>query len=126
MPPIRKNDASVIGKTTDAHPAYVVEVKRPGKKHPEYAFYDIVTTQVTGIETASDKRRLIQTFDDFHVTDGISTPWHIHDSDGRPELDDDWRLTSLQRGVAVPELTFEMASKYNRTWNERCKPHHCR
>jgi hypothetical protein len=105
-----KNDASVIGKTSGAHPAYVVEVKRPDKKHPEFVFYDAGSAQVVRVESPTDTRRLIETFDDFRVTDGISRPWHIHDTDGRPELDDDWKLTSLEQGVNISESTFEMAS----------------
>jgi Aspartyl protease len=104
-----KNDASVIGETSGAHPAYVVEVKRPGKKHPEFVFYDADSAQIVRIESPTDKRRLVETFDDFRITDGMSRPWHIHDTDGRPELDDDWKLTSLQQGVNIPESAFEMA-----------------
>jgi hypothetical protein len=103
-----KNDASVIGKTTGAHPAYVVEVKRPSHKHPEFVFYDVGTAQVVRVEAPGEKRRLIETFDDFRATQGVFAPWHVHDTDGRPALDDDWRLTSLQRGVSIPEATFEM------------------
>lgn len=104
-----KNDASVLGKTLGADPAYVVSVKRPGKKHLEFVFYDADSAQVVRVEAPTDKRRLIQTFDDFRVTDGISRPWHVHDTDGRPELDDDWKLMSLQQAVNIPESTFEMA-----------------
>jgi len=103
-----KNDASVIGKTTGARPAYIVEVKRPGHKHPEFVFYDVGTAQVVRVEAPGEKRRLIETFDDFRATEGVFQPWHVHDTDGRPELDDDWRLTSLQQGVSIPEATFEM------------------
>ncbi|HTA53446.1 MAG TPA: aspartyl protease family protein [Candidatus Acidoferrales bacterium] len=104
-----KNDASVLGKTLGAHPAYVVKVKRPGKTHPEFIFYDADNAQVVRVEAPTGKRRLIETFDDFRVTDGISRPWHVHDTDGRPQLDDDWKLASLQQGVNIPESTFEMA-----------------
>ncbi|HEY2474712.1 MAG TPA: hypothetical protein VGI19_07895 [Candidatus Cybelea sp.] len=69
-----KNDAAVIGKTLGAHPAYVVKVKRPGKKHLEFVFYDADSAQVVRVEAPTDERRLIQTFDDFRVTDGISRP----------------------------------------------------
>lgn len=103
-----KNDASVIGKTSGAHPAYVVQVKKPGSKHSEFVFYDADSAQVVRVEVPTDKRRLIQTFDDFRVTDGIARPWHVHDTDGRPDLDDDWKLASLQQGVNIPESTFEI------------------
>jgi hypothetical protein len=103
-----KNDASVLGETSGPKAAYVVEVKRPGYKHPEYIFYDKESAQVVRAESVIDKRRVVQTFDDFRTTDGISRAWHIHDSDGRRELDDDWVLQSVEYGSTLAPETFTM------------------
>lgn len=103
-----KNDVTVLGETGAPRPAYVLQVKREGYKHPEFVFYDKVSAQVVRIESVAGKRRLVATYDDFRTTDGISRAWHVHDTDGRPQLDDDWRLETLQYGAATPDQAFQM------------------
>lgn len=103
-----KNDATVLGETVGTAPAYVVKVQRPGYKHPEFIFYDKSTAQIVRVESVVAKRRSIQTFTDFRTTDGISRAWHIHDTDGRPELDDDWLLQSLSYGAGLSPSTFSI------------------
>ncbi len=103
-----KNDATVLGETPGTKPAYVVQVKRPGYKHPEFIFYDKSSAQIVRVESVATKRRFIQTFDDFRTTDGISRAWHIRDTDGRPALDDDWVLQSVSYGATLPPSTFAM------------------
>lgn len=103
-----KNDVTVLGQTSGAHAAYVVEVKLPDSKHPEFVFYDKANAQIVRDEFVFANRRIVGTFDDFRATGGISRAWHIHDTDGRPELDDDLLLRSLQYGVSLPPETFEI------------------
>jgi hypothetical protein len=103
-----KNDASVLGETSGPKPAYVVQVKRPGYKHPEFLFYDKSSAQIVRAESVVEERRLIQTFDDFRTTHGLSRAWHIHDTDGRPELDDDWHLQSVDYGTPIAPSVFSM------------------
>jgi hypothetical protein len=102
-----KNDVSLAGITKAVHPAYVVSVKRPGSQHPEWIFYDRDSAQIVRIESIShNERRLVQTFDDFRTNGGVTGAWHVHDTDGRPELDDDWHLTSIARGAAMAPSVF--------------------
>ncbi len=103
-----KNDVTVLGETTGAHPDYVVKVKRPTDAHAEFIFYDKATAQVVRFEAVAGKQRIAETFDDFRRTGGVTRAWHIHDTNGHPELDDDWVLRSLRYGVPIPEETFQM------------------
>jgi hypothetical protein len=102
-----KNDVTVLGETTGAHPAYVLQVKRPGGHHFEWIFYDKATWQVDRVELSASGRRIVETYDDFRATKGVTQAWHVHDTDGRPELDDDYTLQSLQQGVPVDASAFQ-------------------
>ena len=101
-----KNDVTVLGQTAGDHPAYVLTVKLPGHRHPEWIFYDKSTAQVVRIESVAGTHRLVETYDDFRTTGGVTQAWHVHDTDGRPELDDDYVLQSLKQGVSIPAETF--------------------
>lgn len=101
-----KNDVTVLGETSDANPAYVLQIKRPGFHHPEWVYYDKSTAQIVRVEFVSGKRRDVQEYDDFRSTGGVTQAWHMHDTDGRPELDDDWRLVEFKRGLTVPSAVF--------------------
>jgi hypothetical protein len=100
-----KNDVSVIGETTGDRPAYVLQVKRPGDRHPEWVYYDKASGNIVRVEFVYGRYRNVETYDDFRTTAGITQAWHMHDTDGRTELDDDWHLTDVQRGIALaPEI----------------------
>lgn len=101
-----KNDAKVLGVTQGAAPAYVVQVNIPGDRHPEWVFYDVRTSVIVRVERIAGKRRIVSTYDDFRTTDGFTSAWHIHDSDGRPQLDDDWTRTSMRIGVPLDAAAF--------------------
>jgi hypothetical protein len=101
-----KNDVTVVGETAGDHPAYVLQVKGPGRKHPEWIFYDKATAQIVRVESVVGRRRAEQTYDDFRTTGNVTQAWHVHDTDGRTELDDDWHLTELHQGVDIPASTF--------------------
>jgi hypothetical protein len=101
-----KNDIALAGETTGPHPAYVVKVTVSGRTHPEWIFYDKSTSMIVRVESAPGKRRIVSTYDDFRTTNGLAQFWHVHDSDGRPELDDDWQQTSLTNGGGVAAAQF--------------------
>jgi hypothetical protein len=101
-----KNDVQVAGETSGSAPAYVLKVRQPGSKHPEWVFYDASSGQIVRVEYVSGKRRLVQTYDDFRTSDGVTEAWHIHDSDGRPELDDDWHLVKVRHGATIANEQF--------------------
>jgi Aspartyl protease len=101
-----KNDVTLKGETTGASPAYVIEIKRPLYHHPEWVFVDKSSDLITRVEWVSGKRRIVNVYDDYRLTDGLRQPWHIHDSDGRPQRDDDWHRTSLSRAAPISVARF--------------------
>jgi hypothetical protein len=103
-----KNDVSLLGITTGSDPAYVLRVKQPNDKHPEFVFYDKTSAQIVRVETPIGSRRIVETYGDFRTTDGITQAWHIHDTDGRPELDDDWTMTSVAYGDPLASSVFQV------------------
>jgi hypothetical protein len=105
-----KNDVSLAGQTTGAHPAYVVKVSVSGAKHPEWIFYDAQTSNIVRIEYVYRKHRLTTTYDDFRTVKGVTQPWHIHDSYWEPELDDDWHVTAFDAGMPIAASEFAMPS----------------
>ena len=102
-----KNDVSVLGETIGARPAWVLQIKRTGYRHPEWVFYDKQTAQVVRVEFVSSRHRVTEIYDDFRTTDGVTQAWHMHDTDGRPELDDDWTLKSVERNVSLNDADFQ-------------------
>ncbi|GAC1654189.1 MAG: hypothetical protein NVS9B12_04650 [Vulcanimicrobiaceae bacterium] len=101
-----KNDAKVLGQVAAPSAAYVVEVKVSGSKHPEWIFYDKASFLITRVEGIVNNRRLISTYDTFVTTNGVAQATHIHDTDGRSYLDDDWTRTSFEAGTAVSLSEF--------------------
>jgi hypothetical protein len=101
-----KNDVTVLGETVGAAPAYVLQVKRSGYRHPEFVFYDKVSGQIVRVERVVQTRRATETYDDFRTTDGVTAPWHVHDTDGRPLVDDDWTLKTIQQGAPIADSAF--------------------
>jgi len=101
-----KNDLTLKGETAGASPAYVIELKRPLYRHPEWVFVDKDSDLITRVEWVYRKRRIVNVYDDYRLTDGLRQPWHIHDSDGRTQLDDDWRRTTLSRSAPIDVARF--------------------
>ena len=100
-----KNDVSLKGEVPGPPAAYVIEVKRPQHRHPDWVFVDKTTYLVDRVEIASGKRQLVSTYSDYRSTDGLQEPWRIHDSDGRAELDYDWQRTNLSH---PPTMSFSL------------------
>ncbi len=105
-----KNDVTIAGETSGPNAAVVLEVRVPGSKHPEWIFYDKTSAQIVRYEHVVRKRRVVETYDDYRTTDGVSEAWHIHDGDGRPELDDDWHLVTVRHGSVIPNDRFAVPS----------------
>lgn len=101
-----KNDVLVLGKTTDAKPAYVLQVKRPGYHHPEWIYYDAATGNVVRLEYFEGKRRVVSTYDDFRTVDGTTQAWHVHDAWWDRTLDDDWHITAFHAGMLIAPSAF--------------------
>jgi hypothetical protein len=90
----------LIGEVLDPKPAYVVEVNPPSGRH-EYLFYDKTTLLLIRMEAALPDVRLVTAYDDFRTTSGLTEPWHVHSSDGRPFNDADEKLETLAVGGPV-------------------------
>lgn len=90
---------TLLGTTTSPD-AYVVRVAPPDGRL-EYVFYDRSGGQLVRRESAIRGRRHVATFTDFHTTSGRTQAWHEHTSDGRPENDRDYTLTTLAYGTPI-------------------------
>ncbi len=112
-----KNDVKVAGKIGNA---YVVEVKNSSWKHPEWVYYDAKSFLVSRTERIEDGERIISTYDDYRLTDGVEQPWHVHDSSGDVAYDVDYRQTALsytpvdpgQFGVPPSSVAFATVDKH--------------
>ncbi len=102
-----KNDVKLLGEVSAPQPAYVIEVKRPDTKHPEWVFFDKQTALVIRTEQVVDKRRLVSIYDDYQTVQGLTEPTHIHDSEGTPALDDDFRRQSIAFQSSIAEAEFK-------------------
>jgi hypothetical protein len=96
-----KNDVSLQGETSGDAAAYVIKVTLPQHKYPEWVFVDQKTSLITRVEWIFGKRRIVNTYDDYRITSGLEQPWHIHDSDGRAQLDRNWKRTALSHPASV-------------------------
>jgi hypothetical protein len=101
-----KNDVSLAGEMPGPGSAYVVKVVRPQRRHPEWVFVDKASGRITRIEYGYGKRYYKHTFEDYRTTDGISEPWHVHDTDGRAAADWDWVRTTLDHKAPVTLAHF--------------------
>jgi hypothetical protein len=101
-----KNDVTLLGETTDAQPAYVVEVKRPHEAHPEWLYFDKKTALVTSTIQIIDDRRITSTYGNYQMVRGLTEPAHVHDSDGTASLDDDYQRQSATFSNTVSPNEF--------------------
>lgn len=109
-----KNDVTVLGEVQDPKPAYVLQIKVTGYKHPDFAFYDKETGLIDRfVSIDEDGSRTTLTYGDYRATDGLEQPWHIHSTDGTAALDYDFVRQSLEIGkpipassLAIPNSTF--------------------
>jgi len=101
-----KNDVTVAGQTTGDKPAYVLQVKRPYYRHPEWIYYDAASGNVVRVEYFQGSDRIVSTYDDFRTVDGVTQPWHVHDAWWDRALDDDWHIVSFHAGAPIAPGTF--------------------
>jgi hypothetical protein len=101
-----KNDVTVLGEVQSPKPAYVLQIKTTGDKHPDYAFYDKQTGLIDRFESVVDDTRIVLTYDDYRTTKGLTQPWHVHFTDGTASLDDDFVRKTLSIGDNVDSGQF--------------------
>jgi hypothetical protein len=101
-----KNDVNLLGETQLPQPAYVVEVREAGSKHPEWIFFDKQTSLIVRTEQVISRHRFVSTYDGYQTVRGLTEPAHIHDSDGTTYLDDDYRRQSLNFAASAKADEF--------------------
>ena len=97
----------LVGEVSSPVSAYVVEVHPPDGRH-EWLFFDKQSGQIVRSESVVVEQRWVSTFDDFRTTDGITEPWHGHDSSGQPANEIDWRITKLAVNQPVASADLEI------------------
>ena len=102
-----KNDVTLLGETETPAPSYVVEVKLPQFKHPEWVFFDKKTSLITRTERIVADHRWVSTYDDYGTVQGLTEPAHIHDSFGTAALDDDYQRQSLAFSSNIKAAEFD-------------------
>ncbi len=91
---------TLLGEVVSPIDAYVVKVDPKGGRI-EYVFYDKSTYAVVRDESALEGQRVIYTYDDFRVTQGVREAWHTHRSNGFKDDDQDWKMQSLVWGAGI-------------------------
>jgi hypothetical protein len=104
---INAGSVRLLGVVTSPVSAYVVEVAPEGGRL-EWLFIDTTTGRLVRREASRTGHRLVWTYDDFRTTDGITTAWHSHYSDGYAGNDVDRRTTAVEydKPVAASELAI--------------------
>jgi len=97
---LASSGAQLLGEVASPVPAYVVKVA-PQNGYVEYAYFDAATYLLVQDERAESGQRVVWTYDDFRTGNGVRTPWHIHESNGLPNDDQDWKLQSATIGQPV-------------------------
>lgn len=102
-----KSDVKVAGETAQPKPAYVLEVRPSGEKHPSWFYFDKSTGLIDRIEEIVEKTRVTISYDDYRTTKGLAQPWHVHYSEGDdPSLDDDFVRDTMTVGGQVDVTRF--------------------
>ncbi|HEV2909108.1 MAG TPA: retroviral-like aspartic protease family protein [Candidatus Eremiobacteraceae bacterium] len=97
----------LLGEAVSPLKAHVIQV------HPEggrlvWLFFDAATGLIDREEDVIAERRSVTQYDDFRPIDGEMHAWHHHISDGRPNNDEDWTLTSLRNDVPIAQSDLEI------------------
>lgn len=118
-----KSDVKLLGESAAPKPAYVVQVKTTGARHPEWFYYDKQTGLVDRIIRIVDGERATLLYDDYRSTKGLTEPWHVHAGIGDASLDDDFVRRSMTVGGAVdvkqfaaPHSSFAFAKYSGALW----------
>ena len=98
---------TLLGEVSSPVSAYVVEVDPPGGRR-EWLFFDKSTGLIDRAETLLAATRIVQTYTDFKTRDGVTQAWSGHWSDGQPDNDEDWHVTSLRSVQSIDPATFDM------------------
>jgi len=101
-----KNDAKVLGQVAAPCVCYVVSVKYPGDRHPEYVYYDKSSGLVDRTEHVIDDTKITTDYADYRTTKGLVEPWHVHVSTGDALRDTDFQRADATLGVSVDPVQF--------------------
>lgn len=86
---------SLLGESATPAHAYVVQIHPPSGRLV-WLFFDVTTGLIDREESVVVERRVITSYDDFRTIGGATQSWHHRVSDGRPNNDEEWTLTSLR------------------------------
>ncbi|HEV2878439.1 MAG TPA: hypothetical protein VGW96_02560, partial [Candidatus Eremiobacteraceae bacterium] len=94
----QSSDLKLLGETTGASAAYVVEI------HPQggllwWLFIDKKSYLLTRAEVPFLRERVVYTYSDFHKTGPFTDAWHSHLSTGTSQNDVDYVTTSKKYNV---------------------------
>jgi len=101
-----KNDVKLLGTVASPTSAYVIEVTKPGLKHPEWVFIDTKTSLITQTQRRFGRYLIVSTYDGYQTTQGLTEPTHVHDSEGTASLEDDFRRESVAFSNSVDPAEF--------------------
>jgi len=105
-----KSDVKLLGEIVDPKPAYVLEVRRSGYKHPEWILFEKATGLVSRVEAVEGTVRVVSTYDDYRTTNGLTEPWHVHDVFGDTGAELDYARKSQTFGEPVDSHEFDVPS----------------
>ena len=103
-----KNDVKLLGEVADPKPAYVLEVRRSGYKHPEWIFFEKATGLVSRVEAVEGTIRVVSVYDDYRTANGLLEPWHVHDVFGDTGAELDYARKSQTFGELVDPHEFDV------------------
>lgn len=100
-----KNDVVLLGEITAPEDDYVVQVKRKNLI-PFWSFYNKKSGLLDRVEEGYSDSRVVYTYDDYRLANGVKEAWHTHRSDGNSSNDLDMRITSDKYGAPVASGDF--------------------
>jgi predicted aspartyl protease len=95
-------DVTLAGEVDAPAPAYVLRVNPPDGRL-QWLLVDKKSSLLDSEIDVYPERRLVISYDDYRPLDGEMRAWHTHVADGRPQNDEDYRITSDDFNVPVPD-----------------------
>jgi hypothetical protein len=102
-------DVTLAGEVDTPSPAYVLKVNPPNGRL-QWLLVDKKTSLLDSEIDVYPDRRLTITYDDYRPLNGAMRAWHTHLADGRPQNDEDYRVTSDDVNVPVPDTDIKIPS----------------
>lgn len=98
-------NVQLLGEVASPISAYVVEVNPPSGR-PQWIFFDKSTGLIDRTETVMPTSRIVESFADYKTSYGRMVAWSGHSSDGHPDNDTDWHVTSLRVQPSIARSLF--------------------